>query len=73
MNVLGGIQEDALRKVVEDNVDDGLVQRLFVIMLRPAVLGKDEPGWRMVTSNIIDSSKSCMPLGPKPIPRCNLR
>ncbi len=44
VSVLGGIQEDALRRVVEDNVDDGLVQRLFVIMLRPAVLGKDEPG-----------------------------
>jgi hypothetical protein len=43
MTLLGGIQEDHLRKVVAEGVDDGLIQRLFVIMLRPAVLGVDEP------------------------------
>jgi Protein of unknown function (DUF3987) len=42
-NLLGGIQVEALRKVVEEGVDDGLLQRLFVIMLREAVLGRDEP------------------------------
>jgi hypothetical protein len=43
VSMLGGIQIEALRKVVDDGVDDGLLQRLFVIMLREAVLGKDEP------------------------------
>jgi hypothetical protein len=43
VNLLGGIQVEALRQVVADGVDDGLLQRLFVIMLRPAVLGRDEP------------------------------
>ncbi len=41
--VLGGIQEEPLRKLVNDGVDDGLIQRLFIIMLRPAVMGRDEP------------------------------
>ena len=44
VSVLGGIQEETLRKVAEDGVDDGLLQRLFTIMLRPAELGRDEPG-----------------------------
>jgi hypothetical protein len=43
VSLLGGIQTEALRRVVDDGVDDGLLQRLFVIMLRAAVLGKDEP------------------------------
>jgi hypothetical protein len=43
ISVLGGIQEDPLRKVINEGVDDGLIQRLFVIMLRPAVMGRDEP------------------------------
>jgi Protein of unknown function (DUF3987)/Primase C terminal 2 (PriCT-2) len=43
ISVLGGIQEEPLRKVVNEGVDDGLIQRLFIIMLRPAVMGRDEP------------------------------
>ena len=43
VSMLGGIQMDALRRVVAEGIDDGLIQRLFVIMLRPAVLGTDEP------------------------------
>jgi hypothetical protein len=43
VSLLGGIQNEALRRIVEDGVDDGLLQRLFVIMLRPAVMGRDEP------------------------------
>ena len=43
VSILGGIQEDTLRKIIGDGVDDGLIQRLFVVMLRPAKLGTDEP------------------------------
>lgn len=41
--VLGGIQPDPLRRIVSDAVDDGLIQRLLPVILKPAVLGKDEP------------------------------
>lgn len=41
--VLGGIQPDPLRRIVDDAVDDGLIQRLLPVILKPAVLGKDEP------------------------------
>ncbi len=41
--MLGGIQPEPLRKVAGDAVDDGLLQRLFPIMLRNATLGRDEP------------------------------
>jgi hypothetical protein len=43
VSILGGIQTDALRKLVAEGVDDGLIQRLFIILLRPAVLGTNEP------------------------------
>ena len=41
--VLGGIQPDPLRRIISDSVDDGLIQRLLPVLLKPAVLGKDEP------------------------------
>lgn len=41
--ILGGIQPEPLRKIAGDAVDDGLLQRLFPIMLRNATLGRDEP------------------------------
>jgi len=44
VSMLGGIQPGPLRKVAGDSVDDGLLQRLFPIMLGPATMGHDEPG-----------------------------
>lgn len=43
ISILGGIQPDPLRRIVSESVDDGLIQRLLPVQLRPAVLGKDEP------------------------------
>ena len=43
ISVLGGIQPDPLRRIVSEAVDDGLIQRLLPVLLKPAVLGKDEP------------------------------
>ena len=43
ISMLGGIQPEPLRKVAADAVDDGLLQRLFPIMLRNATMGRDEP------------------------------
>ncbi len=43
VSMLGGIQPEPLRKVAGDAHDDGLLQRLFPIMLRPATMGCDEP------------------------------
>ena len=41
--LLGGIQPEPIRKVAADAHDDGLLQRLFPIILRPATLGHDDP------------------------------
>jgi hypothetical protein len=43
VSLVGGIQVEPIRRVVSDNVDDGLIQRLFPIVLRPSTTGKDEP------------------------------
>jgi hypothetical protein len=43
VSVLGGIQPDAMRKVTEDSIDDGLIQRIIPIMLRRGEIGRDEP------------------------------
>ena len=41
--LLGGIQPDPIRRVAADAQDDGLLQRLFPVILRPATMGRDEP------------------------------
>jgi hypothetical protein len=40
VSVLGGIQDDKMRKIINEGDDDGLIQRLLLIMLHPAVKGK---------------------------------
>ena len=41
--LLGGIQPEPIRKIAADAADDGLLQRLFPIILKPATMGRDEP------------------------------
>lgn len=41
--LLGGIQPEPIRKIAGDTQDDGLLQRLFPIVLRPASQGTDAP------------------------------
>jgi Protein of unknown function (DUF3987) len=41
--VLGGIQPSVIQRVAQDGVDDGLIQRLCPIVLRPGIQGTDEP------------------------------
>jgi hypothetical protein len=43
VSLLGGIQPEPIRKIAEDTVDDGLLQRLIPIVLRHATAGKDLP------------------------------
>jgi hypothetical protein len=43
VTILGGIQPDLMRGVAAHTIDDGLLQRLCPIMLRPAVKGNDAP------------------------------
>ena len=43
VSLLGGIQPDPIRKIAEDTVDDGLLQRLLPIVLRRGVAGRDAP------------------------------
>lgn len=43
LSMLGGIQPEPLRRIASDAADDGLLQRLFPIMLRKATIGRDEP------------------------------
>jgi len=49
ISVLGGIQPEPVRKIVDEAVDDGLIQRLCPIMLRPGTLGRDEAQSSAVT------------------------
>src|SRR5581483_6606720 len=42
ISLIGGIQSEPIRKLAEDSVDDGLLQRLLPIVLAPAVIGRDE-------------------------------
>ncbi len=43
VSLLGGIQPELIRAIVRDTHDDGLLQRLFPIVLRPGRLGQDVP------------------------------
>ena len=43
VSMLGGIQPEPIRKIAGDAVDDGLLQRLFPILLDTASIGVDEP------------------------------
>jgi hypothetical protein len=43
VSILGGIQPEPMRSIVEGTVDDGLLQRVIMIMVRPAEVGKDAP------------------------------
>ena len=42
VSLLGGIQPEPIRQIADDSVDDGLLQRILPIILRPAVEGRDE-------------------------------
>jgi uncharacterized protein DUF3987 len=42
-SMIGGIQPDPFRKIAADSVDDGLLQRILPVILKPAVMGRDEP------------------------------
>lgn len=41
--LLGGIQPEPIRKLAADSVDDGLVQRLLPVILKPSAIGRDLP------------------------------
>jgi Protein of unknown function (DUF3987)/Bifunctional DNA primase/polymerase, N-terminal len=43
ISLVGGIQPDPIRKIAADTVDDGLLQRILPIILKPSVKGRDEP------------------------------
>lgn len=43
VSLLGGIQPEPIRAIAAESHDDGLLQRLFPIVLRPARLGLDMP------------------------------
>lgn len=41
-SVLGGIQPDKIREIAADGIDDGLIQRLCPIIMRPGTKERDE-------------------------------
>ncbi|WP_028748013.1 DUF3987 domain-containing protein [Rhizobium mesoamericanum] len=43
ISLIGGIQPEPIKAIARDMHDDGLLQRLFPIVLRPGKLGKDVP------------------------------
>jgi hypothetical protein len=42
ISLIGGIQPEPIRQIADESVDDGLLQRLLPITVRPAVAGRDE-------------------------------
>lgn len=42
ISILGGIQPDAIRRVMADATDDGLIQRFIPVVLAPADVGTDD-------------------------------
>jgi hypothetical protein len=42
VSLVGGIQPEKIREVVAAASDDGLIQRLLVVVLRPGAKGRDE-------------------------------
>ncbi len=42
ISMIGGIQPDAIRRVLDGSTDDGLIQRFMPVILRPATIGFDE-------------------------------
>jgi uncharacterized protein DUF3987 len=42
VSLLGGIQPEPIRKIADESVDDGLLQRLLLVILKPAIEGRDE-------------------------------
>lgn len=43
VSLLGGVQPEPIRAIASDTHDDGLVQRLIPVVLRPGRLGRDAP------------------------------
>ena len=43
VSILGGIQPEPMRKLADESMDDGLLQRLLPVVLRGAVESSDEP------------------------------
>jgi hypothetical protein len=50
VSLLGGIQPEPLRAIANDSADDGLVQRLIPVILRPGHVGHDVPLGDAVTN-----------------------
>jgi hypothetical protein len=48
-SLIGGIQPEPIRKVADDSADDGLLQRLLPVILKPAVEGRDEEASQLVS------------------------
>jgi hypothetical protein len=44
VSMLGGIQPEPMRKLAADTIDDGLIQRLIMVVLQPATIGSDDDG-----------------------------
>ncbi len=53
-SLLGGIQPDPLRKIADETVDDGLLQRLIPIVLHPGAVGTDEPNQHLASQRYDD-------------------
>ena len=43
IGLLGGVQPEPIRAIANDTHDDGLIQRLIPVVLRPGTLGRDVP------------------------------
>jgi hypothetical protein len=63
VSVLGGIQPDLIRKMIDEAHDDGLVQRLLPIVVRAGTEGQDTPAHDVVGAyaHLIESLHKLQP------------
>jgi hypothetical protein len=73
ISILGGIQPDALRNIMADSTDDGLIQRFLPVVLPSARVGVDEelPDVAREYDELVERLHNLSPpegfLGPKPL------
>jgi hypothetical protein len=63
VSVLGGIQPDLIRKMIDEAHDDGLIQRLLPIVVRAGTEGQDTPAHDVVEAyaHLIESLHKLQP------------
>lgn len=69
VGLLGGIQPDKIRSVIQTAEDDGMIQRMIPIIMQPSTLDIDEPDYgasdrfRELVARLHELSPTCLVVG----------